>query len=217
MQNSIYNSLIILFFLFVKINVLGQNVDSLYYYYKTEDYSKAIKQGQLILEELHDSNDANYQGTVLLWIALSYQGNKNYLKAEENFSNSLIAYSKSKNSELEIATIKTFAGLFYIETRDFIKVEPLLNDALKIRKDFFGEFDRSYALSLDNLALYYREIGEYDKAEVFYNQALEISKKLDGDNNNFIARVLNDLSLVYQKKKKSQESKRLTSNIQRYF
>ena len=55
--------------------------------------------------------------------------------------------------------------------------EPLLKQALEIRRKALGETHPDYAASLMNLALTYHVMRDYERAEPLYRQALEIDKK----------------------------------------
>jgi len=79
---------------------------------------------------------------------------------------------------------------------EYAKAEPLLRQALEIRKKALGEQHPAYATSLNNLALLYRNMGEYAKAEPLFRQALELKKKALGEQHPDYATSLNTTALT---------------------
>ena len=67
-------------------------------------------------------------------------------------------------------------GNVYRNLNVFDKAEPLLKQAMEVRKRVLGEKHPAYATSLISLAELYRVMGDYARAEPLYRQALEIRK-----------------------------------------
>jgi tetratricopeptide (TPR) repeat protein len=76
----------------------------------------------------------------------------------------------------------------------YAEAEPLLRQALAIRRKVLGEQHPDTATSLDNLAgnLYYQ--GKYPEAETLYRQALAINRKALGEQHLDTAQSLNNLA-----------------------
>ena len=81
---------------------------------------------------------------------------------------------------------------------DYSRAEPLVRNALEIRKRALGEGHPDYAQSLNNLAALYHRNGDYAKAEPLYFKALEICKWTGGENHPDYARRLNNLAMLYE-------------------
>jgi tetratricopeptide (TPR) repeat protein len=69
------------------------------------------------------------------------------------------------------------AGLYYSQGR-YSEAEPLLVQALALKKRLLGEEHPSVASSLNNLAGLYDSQGRYSEAEPLYEQALALEKRL---------------------------------------
>ena len=65
----------------------------------------------------------------------------------------------------------------YCEQGDYAKAEPLLQQALEIRKQTLGDKHPDYAHSLYDLARLYVASGQYDKAVPPARQALQIMRE----------------------------------------
>ena len=80
---------------------------------------------------------------------------------------------------------------------EFIKAIPFAQRAVAIIKNDSGEYNSSYAKSLNTLGLVYYQNREYIKAEPFFFQAKEIIKKVLGENHTYYATSLNNLASLY--------------------
>ncbi|QUS60966.1 tetratricopeptide repeat protein [Synechocystis sp. PCC 7338] len=99
-----------------------------------------------------------------------------FLKAIENFENSLILY-RQLDDVLNIATSLNYIGVIYFDLGDKQKALDYYNQALTIRKqarDISGE-----AQSLNNIGVIYFDLGNKYKALDYYNQALAISSQIE--------------------------------------
>jgi len=75
--------------------------------------------------------------------------------------------------------------------------EPLLRQALEIRRKSLGEKHPSFAKSLNNLAELYISRGDYPAAESLLRQALEIKRTDLGEEHPSFATSLNNLATLY--------------------
>ncbi|MBI4852962.1 MAG: tetratricopeptide repeat protein, partial [Acidobacteria bacterium] len=90
-------------------------------------------------------------------------------------------------------------GFLYNNKGEYSKAEPLLIQALDLRRKLLGDNHPNTILSFNRLATLYENMGEYSKAESICIQALDISRKVFG-NNISTAGLLNNLALLYDKK-----------------
>ena len=91
-------------------------------------------------------------------------------------------------------------GTFYSDKGDYSKAEPLLIQALAIRKKALGDNHHDTATSINNLALLYTKKGDLLKAEPLCIQALDLYRKGLGDNHPDTATSINNLALLYDRK-----------------
>ncbi|PCJ56933.1 MAG: hypothetical protein COA79_17495 [Planctomycetota bacterium] len=94
------------------------------------------------------------------------------------------------------SSLSNLAGLYLIQGL-ISKAEPLIIEALKIRKKSLGVDHLLYASSLHNLSNLYINQGAYAKAEPHNIEALKIRKKSLGVDHPKYASSLNDLALIY--------------------
>jgi CHAT domain-containing protein/tetratricopeptide (TPR) repeat protein len=94
--------------------------------------------------------------------------------------------------------LNTLAELYHY-VGDYRRAEPLLRQALEIRRQALGENHPDFAFSLHSFAVLYQEMGDYRRAEPLYQQALEITRRTRGENHPYHATCLNNLAELYSK------------------
>jgi len=85
-------------------------------------------------------------------------------------------------------------GRVYRSLGSYQRAQPLLLEALSIRREHNGDEHEEVASSLNNLATLYQDMGNYHEASRHYNEALAIRKLLLGDEHPEIAAILNSLA-----------------------
>lgn len=95
------------------------------------------------------------------------------------------------------ATVMDTMGGAYFSLGLYDDAEPLLRQALKLRRQARGPIDVKVAESADHLGQLYRARARYDEARALYSQALEIRQRLLGSENPATADSLNELGLLY--------------------
>ncbi len=80
---------------------------------------------------------------------------------------------------------------------DYARAEPLLDEALAIRKKMVGENHPDYAATLSSLASLYYSKGDYARAEPLYERALAIRKQTLGEEHRDYASSLNSLANLH--------------------
>jgi tetratricopeptide (TPR) repeat protein len=94
------------------------------------------------------------------------------------------------------STLSNLAYLYSSQGR-YDQAEPLLVQALELRKRLLQEDHPNVATSLNNLALLYKSQGRYAEAEPLLVQALELRKRLLGEDHPDVATSLNNLAALY--------------------
>src|SRR5262249_33539103 len=77
-------------------------------------------------------------------------------------------------------SLVTLAGLYQV-MKDYPRAEPLLREALEIRKASPGAKHPVYAAGLERLGALYAATGDYARAEPLYRQALAIRRVACGE------------------------------------
>ncbi len=98
----------------------------------------------------------------------------------------------------EVAALCGQTGLLLEEQIRYGEAQPLLQQALAIRKRVLGLEHPDTATSLNNLAFLYARQGNYPAAEPLYEQALAIRKRVLGLEHPDTASSLNNLAGLYE-------------------
>lgn len=89
-------------------------------------------------------------------------------------------------------------GSVYLQLGLFDEAEPLLQRALAMRRELYGNEDAGeLAQSLFDLAQWYEEVGEAEQSEQHHVEALEMRQRLYESPNAAIAQSMNELGVVY--------------------
>ena len=91
----------------------------------------------------------------------------------------------------------------------YTEAEPLLNDALTIRRETLGEDDALVAASLHNLAFLKRRLGDAGQAEALRRQAIAIQRRVFPDGDSRLARGLNALASLLRERRALEEAEPL--------
>lgn len=87
-------------------------------------------------------------------------------------------------------------GQMYEGMDNYERSEPLLKQALEIRKRALGEQHPVYAQSLNDLALLYQTMGRYHEAEALYKQSLDVLHETIGSDQPQYAETLDNLATL---------------------
>ena len=80
----------------------------------------------------------------------------------------------------------------------YAAAEPLLQQALEMRRRTTGEDSPDFVTSLNNLAGLYSALGRYSEAEQQYQRALDIVRAAVGEDNEYFAGALTNLASLYK-------------------
>ncbi|MFM7449309.1 MAG: tetratricopeptide repeat protein [Leptolyngbyaceae cyanobacterium] len=108
-----------------------------------------------------------------------------------------------------LATSLNSLAQLYASQGRYEEAEPLLREALQLRRELLGERNPDVATSLNNLALLYNAQGRYEEAEPLYREALQLRRELLGDRHPDVATSLNNLALLYKDQGRYEEAEPL--------
>lgn len=94
------------------------------------------------------------------------------------------------------STILDSLGLALLHRGRIEEGQPLIECALQIRRQFFGEDHPATALSLNSYARVLRQLGNYSEAEVQVRKALTINSRVYGGDSLPVALNLNELAVI---------------------
>ncbi len=96
----------------------------------------------------------------------------------------------------DLATSMNVLSLMLQNRGKLAEAEPLVRDALEMRRRLFKDDHQNVATSLNNLALLLQKQGKFSDAEPLYREALAMRKRLfKGDHQN-VANSLNNLAFL---------------------
>ncbi len=99
------------------------------------------------------------------------------------------------------ATLMQAIGNVYRNLGLYDLAEPLLREALSVRRRVLGADHPAVAQSLNNLGVVLRQRGDYDGAEPLFNEALEMRRDHHGEADHpDVAESINNLALLYQER-----------------
>ena len=99
------------------------------------------------------------------------------------------------------ATLMQAIGNVYRNLGLYDLAEPLLREALSVRRRALGADHPAVAQSLNNLGVVLRHRGNYDGAEPLFNEALAMRReRYEGVDHPDLAESLNNLGLLYQER-----------------
>lgn len=187
------NLLIILFF----SQLVQAQVDSIVFYNNKNQFEKAIKYGEKIVDKTVDNQKLI---ELMNTLAFLHEKNNNTKKAENLFKSALkkINIVYGQKHPFYAATLNNY-GLMCNRLSLYKQSEAMFIEAIEIIKNAGGQESPYFATSLIYLADLYQLQGLYHKSEEFYLQSLEIDKKTIGENSINYAISLNNLAELYRK------------------
>lgn len=115
------------------------------------------------------------------------------------------------NHPLSRAAVMDAIGDAYRQLGFFDQAEPLLMEALEVRRQLLPPDHADLAVSLHNLGWYYHERGNYPKAEPLYADALQLRRQLKGDEGRRLeANTLHNMAWMLANEGRGEEAKELT-------
>jgi tetratricopeptide (TPR) repeat protein len=109
-----------------------------------------------------------------------------------------IDLQKQFGLEEDLATSLNNLAVLYESQGRYNQAEPLLEQALELKKRLLGEDHPDVATTLNNLAGLYESQGRYNQAEPLLEQALQLTKRqLGEDHPDLVATSLNNLAGLY--------------------
>jgi tetratricopeptide (TPR) repeat protein len=128
--------------------------------------------------------------------AKSTNRQKELILAQEYLEKAIVLQTKFQKLEALATSLNNLAVL-YDNQGKYSEAEPLLLDALEMRKQLFTGDHPDVATSLNNLASLYKSQGKYSEAEPLYLDALEMRKRLFTGDHPDVATSLNNLASLY--------------------
>ncbi len=104
---------------------------------------------------------------------------------------------EKKETSVEYGAALNIFGFALYRTRNIQDAEPILLQALDIRKTILGQSHIDVATSMRSLGLLYYNTGRFQKAESLFLDALEIRKKVLGEVHPDVAAMFSTLGDLY--------------------
>ena len=100
----------------------------------------------------------------------------------------------------DYATALNNLGLMHYDMGNYVSAEPLLTEALKIRRGKLDKYDSEFAESLTNLGHLYKAVRKYAEAEDLFQEVMEIAREKLGAEHPAYGMSVIDLADLYETK-----------------
>ena len=140
--------------------------------------------------------------------AKSTNRQKELILAQEYLEKAIVLQTKFQKLEALATSLNNLAFLYKSQGK-YSEAEPLLLDALEMRKQLFTGDHPDVASSLNNLAVLYDNQGRYSEADPLYLEALEMRRRLFTSDHPDVATSLNNLAGLYDSQGKYNEAELL--------
>lgn len=144
-----------------------------------EEADKARKLSTFLIETFQASDPVG-QGGAPFFITRANSEKLTALEILERGASRVKTDAELAQHPLARAAVMDAIGDVYRQLGMFREAEPLLSEALAVRREKLPSDHADVATSCHNLAWYYHERGDFLKAETLYQEALAIRRKLDG-------------------------------------
>ncbi|WP_157638193.1 CHAT domain-containing protein [Flexithrix dorotheae] len=151
---------------------------------KVGDFKEADKNINLMLEIFkneYNRKTKTYEYSQALETSARYYAMMGLFDQAQSFlSKSSKLYNKSINAKANSSAVDELAYL-YIKTERFKQTEEMLNEALQVRLERYGDSSRFLITPYNQLARLAQIHGEYVEAEELVNKAQKIAENIFGD------------------------------------
>ncbi len=175
--------------------------DSALYYYKKNDFDKAIyweEKNIELIKNQKDVDDSTLAGSLL---ELAFYNNKKGIndKAESLFLEAeKILIKRNWTEHIDYAKYAQGIARLYKDIGKYSEAERLLKKSIDIYKNKLGLQSNEYNITRNNIANLYILTGNYEESEKIFLEII-VQKKSNGKTNNVeYATALNNLAVVYR-------------------
>ncbi|NMG06406.1 tetratricopeptide repeat protein [Brasilonema sp. UFV-L1] len=149
-------------------------------------------------------------------LAASHLLQGNYGKAIFNYSTA--QKQLSEEEDLDKAKILDGLGYSYSWIGEYKKAKPMLEEALKIRKEKLKLKEHpDIAQSYSHLAYWHREQCHWEQAEFYYDKALTMYQQLSNEDDLVIAESYHNLGTVYFEQALHYQEQKLYEDEQKFY
>lgn len=126
-------------------------------------------------------------------LAFALRRGGRFQEAETAVRRALGLYQSSlgDGDDIRLAMAKDNLGSLLAESGDDAGAEPLLREALAMKRRIYPQGQISVLNALNHLGDVLQRVGNHDEAEALLGEALELSRRLFGDEHPMVASVLN--------------------------
>jgi CHAT domain-containing protein len=184
------NYITIICILTIKMAFSQNQIDSLDYYYKNQNFTKAIEYGQKKIKILESKNLKYTPECSITYGSLGdiYRETKDFKLAEISYLNEIEIITKVLG-QINIPVSNSYRCLadVYNDMKDYLNAENCYKKAITIVENKSGKNSAEYARMLINFAFYYGNKKDYRNAEKLFDEIIYLRK-----NNN------SEEDLIYQ-------------------
>lgn len=115
-------------------------------------------------------------------------------------------------SQDKIALLNSLLGSWKTIKGEYELGETYINEALKIRKELFGEEDLRTIIAMNNQAWVLMRLNKLEESKIIYLQAIDFLKKKN-DEYQYVDFIMNNLSLVLKELQQYEEMKNYNQKV----
>jgi len=173
--------------------------DSLMFYYKKSDFTKAIFfSEQMVEKDKRIPNNDSALSVSLNNLGLLYRNKGSFdMAVKFHLESQDIMKIFFGTNHPEYAALLINLAFDYKELGNYAESRMLLEKAAKIFKSRLGAESSEYILAINNLSTLFILTGNYAESEQLQLEALRLRKKIKGEQSNDVALSLNNLAVLY--------------------
>jgi serine/threonine protein kinase/tetratricopeptide (TPR) repeat protein len=158
------------------------------------------------------ADQPSLQGSIHSSLGVTYGALGLFDRAASHFESAIDRYAVDPGRE-HPATAKAIGNLgeLYRKQGRFEDAEPLLLEALELKRRLLAENDVSLAIAINNLGLMYRDWGRPENAEPLLDEALDLERRYRGEDDVGTLTAIHNLALVYEDLGRTEEALELFS------
>jgi tetratricopeptide (TPR) repeat protein/CHAT domain-containing protein len=181
-----------------KVADFGSAVDKIYQLYQQRKYADAIPLAEGLLKRLAAEGDTQYSEFFLNTLALLYEQQGMYAKAEQPLARVLEIRERTLNPEHpDVANAVLALANAHFWQGEYDKAEPLFLRAVALRKKALGPDHPDTLKAVSNLASEYQARAAYTLAEPLFQRVIAVKERLWGVEHPETAKSMSNLAGLY--------------------
>jgi tetratricopeptide (TPR) repeat protein len=180
--------------------LVAAHQDLAHLYLSFSDYAQAANKLNEAMALYHKLSVVDHEHLARLFQDLGWteRMRENYVEAEKQLKTALEIAIGTHLEDTALASVKFDLGSLYTKLLRFDESEPLLRDAIELRKKALGEKHADTLFAINGLGCLIGQQGKYDEAEKLFKSVIEAREEILGKDSLDVADSYNDLGFLYR-------------------